>query len=195
MIKNLLLATALAAVAACDAYAAQPLSRFDVAEDHTRFSFAAAPVHDSGMPAHGNPFVTQGYIYPAGTLDGNITGVLKDGSPAFPDKVLGTWTCDGWFVGEGGDATTGVWLVSRQIMQFTNGDVIITQGTELADAGVVNTRPITGATGTYAEFDGVMLQTLIGFNDHMGVNATFEIPEAGEDHAGLPPYDHMVSGD
>ncbi|WP_324754165.1 hypothetical protein [Roseovarius sp. Pro17] len=182
MIKQLLLATALTSVAACDAYAGEALTRFDVAEDHTRFVFADKPVHESGMPAHGNPFVTQGYIYPADTLAGNIDGVLEDGSPAFPDKVLGTWTCDGWFVGEGGDAKTGVWLVSRQIMQFDNGDVVITQGTELADAGVTNTRPITGATGDYAEFDDVMLQTLIGFTSHFGVNATFEIPQ-GEDHA------------
>ena len=108
MLTKLILATALASVAACDAYAGEALARFDVAEDHTRFAFAEKPVHESGMPAHGNPFVTQGYIYPVGTLAGNVTGVLKDGSPAFPEKVLGTWTCDGWFVGEGGDATSGV---------------------------------------------------------------------------------------
>ena len=188
MLKNLLLATTLAGVGACDAYADEALIRFDVAEDHTRFSFAAEPVHESGMPAHGNPFVTQGYIYPAGTLTGNVTGVLEDGSPAYPDKVLGTWTCDGWFVGEGGDATTGVWLVSRQIMHFNDGDVLITQGTELADAGIANARPITGATGDYAGIEGEMLQTLIGFSDHEGVNATFEIV-AGEDHAALHRID------
>ena len=68
-------------------------------------------------------------------------------------------------------------------MHFNDGDVIITQGTELADAGIANARPITGATGEYAEFDDdVMLQTLIGFSEHEGVNATFEIPES-EDHA------------
>ena len=180
MMNKLVTATAAAAILAVLPVSfghAGALARFDVAEDHTRFSFAESPIHESGMPAHGNPFVTQGYIYPVGTLDGNVDGVLEDGSPAFPDLVLGTWTCDGWFVGEGGDATTGVWLVSRQIMHFhDDGDVVITQGTELADAGVVNARPITGATGDYASFQGVMLQTLIGFNSHMGVNATFEIP-------------------
>jgi len=181
MLRTFILSTALASVVACGASADEALLRFDVAEDHTRFAFADTPVHESGMPAHGNPFVTQGYVYPAGTLDLNIAGVLEDGSPAFPDKVLGTWTCDGWFVGEGGDATSGVWLVSRQIIQFNSGDVIITQGTELADAGLANARPITGATGDYAGYDaGVMLQTLIGFNDHMGVNASFEIPDGGQ---------------
>ena len=48
---------------------------FDVAEDITRFVFAAAPVFDDGLPAYGNAFVTQGYIYPAGTLSNGAEGV------------------------------------------------------------------------------------------------------------------------
>lgn len=195
MVRTFFLATALSALATSASLAGEALARFDVAEDHTRFSFAPEPVSETGMPAHGNPFVTQGYIYPAGTLSGDADGVLEDGSPAYPEKVLGTWTCDGWFVGEGGDTTSGVWLVSRQIMHFDNGDVVITQGTELADAGVANARPITGATGDYAEYDGVvMLQTLLGFNTFTGVKATFEIPEGaydGEDHAAL----HEIEAD
>ncbi len=176
MLNKFLVMSALTLAIAGSAFAGQAVTQFDVAEDHTRFIFAVEPVHESGMPAHGNPFVTQGYIYPAGTLAGNIAGVLEDGTPAFPEKVLGSWTCDGWFVGDGGDAQTGVWLVSRQIVQFNDGDTIITQGTELADIGIQNARPITGATGEYAKFDGEMLQTLIGFTQFEGVNATFEIP-------------------
>ncbi|MCV3272044.1 hypothetical protein [Roseobacter sinensis] len=181
MIRQILFGAILALTPVMSATAAEPVTRFDVAEDHTRFVFAPAPVHESGMPAHGNPFVTQGYIYPVGTLKEGTDGVLADGSPAFPDLVLGTWTCDGWFVGEGGDATTGVWLVSRQIMQFTSGDVIITQGTELADIGIANTRPITAATGDYAGLQLAMEQTLLGFHSHMGVQARFVIPEDAYD--------------
>lgn len=177
MMKPVFLGPVLAVATAWAAMAAEPITRFDVAEDHTRFAFAPAPVHESGMPAHGNPFVTQGYIYPAGTLKDGMDGVLADGSPAFPELVLGIWTCDGWFVGEGGDATSGVWLVSRQILQFTSGDVIITQGTELADIGVVNMRPITGATGAFEKAGEVMAQTLLGFTAHMGAQARFEIPQ------------------
>src|SRR5262245_28497233 len=40
----------------------------DIAEDGTRFIIDDAPVFDDGFPAYGNAFVTQGYIYPAGTL-------------------------------------------------------------------------------------------------------------------------------
>ena len=183
MLKSTFLIASLAAGLATQS-AAEALSAFDVAEDHTRFVFADQPVHDSGMPAHGNPFVTQGYIYPAGTLAGNATGVLADGSPAYPDKVLGTWTCDGWFVGEGGDATSGVWLISRQVMHFNTGAVVITQGTEIADVNIPNLRPITGATGDYAGIEGAMSQTLLGFTEFMGVNVSFEMP-VGEDSAFL----------
>ena len=35
------------------------------------------------MPAYGNPFVTEGYLYPSGTLGGS-NGVLPDGRPEFP---------------------------------------------------------------------------------------------------------------
>jgi hypothetical protein len=66
---------------------AKPLAAFDVAEDHTRIFMAAEPVHENGMPAHGNAFVSQGYIYPAGTLADGAVGVLEDGRPAFPDLV------------------------------------------------------------------------------------------------------------
>lgn len=185
MMKTLMMTAAALSLSAVQAFAGEALDRFDVAEDHTRFVFASQPVHESGMPAHGNPFVTQGYIYPAGTLKGTASGVNEDGSPTYPDKVLGTWTCNGWFVGDGGDATTGVWLVSRQIFDFDNGDMVITQGTEIADVDVANLRPITGATGGYADVEGVMAQTMLGFTEHMSVNIQFEIQKEKEDHAAL----------
>lgn len=53
---------------------------------------------DSVPPERGDSFVTQGYIYPAGTLDGT-SGVLPDGGPEFPGRVLGTWMCRGWLIG------------------------------------------------------------------------------------------------
>lgn len=156
---------------------AQSLRAFDVAEDHTRIFTSAAPLHENGMPAHRNAFISQGYIYPAGTLDAGTTGVLEDGSPAFPDLVLGTWTCDGYFVGAGGKSKTGVWVTSRQIFVFKAGDMIVTQGTEIVGTGVENLRPITGATGDYASFGGGLFQTLLGFNKHMAINATFRFPD------------------
>ena len=181
MLKTLLTSSALALSLAGFAQADAPMA-FDVAEDHTRIFMTDAPVHENGYPAHGNAFVTQGYIYPAGTLEADTAGVLEDGRPAFPDLVLGTWTCDGYFVGDGAKATTGVWVISRQVFAFEDGDTIVTQGTEIVDAGVENLRPITGATGDYADHAGGMIQTLLGFSEQMTVNASFRMIEDA-DHA------------
>ena len=65
------------------------------------------------MPAYGNPFVTEGYIYPADTLDGT-NGVLANGDPEFPDLVIGKWVCRGYMIGDGAHTETGVWVVSTQ---------------------------------------------------------------------------------
>lgn len=66
------------------------------------------------MPAYGNAFITQGYIYPAGTLDGRVERTLANGDPAFPDLVIGEWTCDGYFVADGMRTETGAIVITRQ---------------------------------------------------------------------------------
>jgi len=175
---------ALAALALASPALADPIARFDVAEDHTRFVFAPAPVHGDGLPAYGNPFVTQGYIYEAGTLDGGGEGVNLDGSPVFPERVIGTWTCDGWYVGDGAHTMTGTIIISRQLFQFDDGDMIISQGAELADYGVPMLRVITGGLGDYADLDGVLVQTNLGMSEGFGVRAQFVI-EASGDHGQL----------
>ena len=186
MFNKMMISNALALILIGQAHAEAPRA-FDVAEDHTRIFMADAPLHANGMPAHGNAFISQGYIYPAGTLEAETAGVLENGSPAFPELVLGTWTCDGYFVGEGANAETGVWVISRQVFAFEDGDTIITQGTEIVDAGVENLRPITGATGDFANVQGGMFQTLLGFSEKMTVNVSFRLADYPEDQAGLFP--------
>ncbi len=168
-----------AAVAACLAgsASADKLMAFDVAEDHTRFIFASTPVFDDGMPAFGNPFVTQGYIYPAGTLSDGEEGVLSDGSPAYPDLVLGTWTCDGWFVGEGMRTTEGTMLISRQVYEFDDGDLLITQGPEGSENFVPVIRAVTGGAGAYDGINGQMTQVMLGMSDGFGVRLQIELDD------------------
>lgn len=150
---------------------------FDVAEDMSRFVFDESIAFDDGMPKHGSAFITQGYIYPAGTLSGG-NGVLADGSPEFPDKVIGEWTCRGWFVGEGAHATTGPMVISTQLYNLGDeyGDeTFVSEGFELVDVDVVIERAITGGTGEYAGARGVLKQTFLGFNASEGVNLTVEV--------------------
>lgn len=155
----------------------------DIAEDGTRFVFDEAPVFDDGMPAHGNPFVTQGYIYPAGTLT-DSNGVNPDGTAEFPDKVIGEWSCRGYFIADGAHTTEGAWVLTTQLFALgddanTGAETIVVTGYEGAEAGAIVTAAITGGTGRYATARGEADQELLGFNNPelptMGINKTVEL--------------------
>lgn len=156
----------------------QSVLSVEVAEDGNRFLFDDLNLHDDGMPAYGSAFVTQGYIYPVGTLNGT-NGVLANGEPEFPDQVLGEWTCYGWMIGDGAHTITGEWVVSTQIYQFEDGSTIITNGFEIADFETPVSRAITGGTGEYSGVSGEMVQILHGFTEQMGVNLTVEFDLKG----------------
>ena len=145
--------------------------RLDVAEDPTRFVFAPTPVDADGLPAYGNYFITQGYLYPEGTLNGS-DGVLPDGRPEFPEKVVGEWTCWGSHVGQGAKTKTGPIVVTTQLYRLGKqaGDrTVVTEGYELADVGVPVKRAITGGTGRFRSAGGEQVQRLLGFGGSNGV--------------------------
>ena len=50
--------------------AAQNAQRFvvEVCENGSRFIPDGDPLFEDGLPAYGNEFITEGFIYPAGTL-------------------------------------------------------------------------------------------------------------------------------
>jgi hypothetical protein len=163
--------------AAASSEAADIPLRFEVAEDGTRFVFSKERLFEDGMPQYGTPFVTQGYLYPEGTLNGT-NGVLADGKPEFPDQVIGEWTCYGWMIGDGGHTETGEWVVSTQIYKFDEahgGGILVTDGFELVDFNVPVARTITSGTGPLKDVAGEQVQTLLGFTEQMGVNLTVEL--------------------
>jgi hypothetical protein len=153
--------------------------RFDVSENARGFIFDETPLHPHGMPAYGNEFVTEGYIYPYGTLNG-ANGVKddKEGSPEFPEKVIGRWTCRGWHVGEGAKTVTGPWVVTHQLYDFgpeAGRVTLTTDGVELVDIDVPVMRAVVGGTGPFSNVKGEARQTMIGFNQINGVNLRLEI--------------------
>ena len=150
---------------------------FEVAENGLAFTFDEAPVFEDGFPAHGNPFVTQGYIYPAGTLS-DSHGVLPDGSPEFPELVLGTWYCYGIHVNDGAHTESGVWVVATEVYEFgdvAGAETVITDGVEIADLDVLLTRPITGGTGRFLGARGEVQKRTLRFDPVMGVNFEVEL--------------------
>jgi hypothetical protein len=159
------------------ATASDGVLRFDVAEDGTYFAFDPDLTDADGMPGYGTSFVTHGYLYPAGTLS-ESNGVNADGSPEFPDRVLGEWICRGWFVGEGLLTTTGAVVVTSQLYSFGNtpGEAMLSSdGYELADVGVEVARAITGGTGPFIGAGGEARQVLLGLNATEGVNLQYEL--------------------
>jgi hypothetical protein len=152
------------------------LIELEVAEDGTRFVFSKERLFEDGMPQYGTPFVTQGYLYPKGTLNGT-NGALADGSPEFPDKVIGEWTCYGWMIGDGGHTTTGEWVISTQVFKFGeeyDNAILVTDGFELVDFNVPIARALTSGTGVFKNVAGEQSQTLLGFTEQMGVNLTVQ---------------------
>ena len=158
---------------------------FDVAESAPKFVFDEAPVFDDGFPAYGNSFVTQGYIYPFNTLS-DSNGVNPDGSPEFPELVIGEWTCRGFFIGDGAHTLTGPWVITTQHYDFydepgfadnkqSSSKNIISDGYELVDIGIEGERAITGGTGIFKRARGEAVQTLLGFNASEGVNLRFKL--------------------
>ncbi|MEM7129558.1 MAG: hypothetical protein AAF702_24710 [Chloroflexota bacterium] len=150
---------------------------FDVAEDMNRFIFDKDVAYEDGMPADGSSFITRGFLYEVGTLDGT-NGINPDGSPEFPDKVVGEWICQGYMINDAGHATGGVWVFSTQFFQFGDepgAETLVTTGYELADIEIPIARAITGGSGEYSSARGESTQMLLGLNASEGVNLRVQV--------------------
>ncbi len=146
--------------------------RFDIAENGARFSFDSDPLDEDGLPAYGGEFVTEGFLYPYGFLDGR-EGVDENGNPTFPAEVVGRWTCRGWHVGEGAKTKTGPWVITNQLFDLAERfgkRTIVTEGYEVVDLNAPIDRAITGGTGRFKNARGDSTQRMIGFNPSAGVN-------------------------
>lgn len=138
----------------------------DIVENPRKFSFDETPVFKDGSPAYGGEFITQGFIYPKGTLEMG-EGVDAEGNPQFPDLVIGTWFCRGWHVGDGAKTTTGPIVITHQLFNFgkkMGAKTITTDGLELADIGEPVKRAITGGTGHFRRAKGEQVQIVEGLN-------------------------------
>ena len=172
---------------------------FDVAQDGNTFkvvamendfppfdtfdSFINALGETEVHPGQGATFSVLGIIYPAGTLQGGaISGTNADGSPAFPELVLGSWNCRGWFILSGLPGTTGIQLLGTQVWMFDashsefGGQTIVTDGIDLSieevDLDVAFKRAIIGGTGEFNGATGEQTMTNFGFNDSFGFDST-----------------------
>lgn len=134
----------------------------DVSEDFSRF--VPTPVTSGDTePRRGSWFLTEGNIFPAGTIQG-------DGGTFDPRSAgsIGTWLCKGTHLISLAEILAGgsPWVTTTQTY-LAPGIAITTEGLEGVGTFV---RAVTGATGPFDGFVGEQRQRLLGFNPTGGVN-------------------------
>jgi hypothetical protein len=153
--------------------------QFDIAMNGASFHFEG-PTNEAGYPADGTPFVVRGYLYPKGTFaaHGSSSGTHPDGSPEFPELVVGTWYCRGWHL-QDGDALTGPVVATTQVFDLDVHEpgawTVVTDGIELADFDVWFSRAITGGSGRHRAVRGQQRQVYVDFNASNGFNTSTEL--------------------
>jgi len=154
--------------------------RFDVAQDGN--TFVVIGPTSGGFALPGAAFSVQGFVYPKGTLQGGaVSGTDAAGNPTFPDKVIGTWSCRGWFTKADDPGVTGPVIVGTQLFDLNfdrpGSKTIVTDGIDLSvndvDFGVPFKRAITGGTGKkFKGAGGQQITINFGFNESFGIDST-----------------------
>ena len=137
----------------------------DVAEDFAKF-IPGPPFDEDGVPERGSFFVTEGNIYPKGTIKG-------DGSDFDPnaDGAVGTWFCRGTHLVSGTEFPEARFAVDTAQAYLLPSDrqMIVTDGLE-GGLGFEIERVVSGGTGKFKNYIGIQKQELLGFNKSGGVN-------------------------
>jgi len=142
----------------------------DVAEDAALFKPTFVKPTDT-QPERGSFFVTEGNMYPAGTIQGD--GAAFDPASA---GAVGRWFCRGTHLVSGAEfptAARGVHTAQLYLLPDENRS-IATEGVE--GVGTV-ARIVTGGTGVFRGYIGEQKQQFLGFNATGGVNlrVTFKL--------------------
>jgi hypothetical protein len=145
----------------------------DVAEDFPLFVPTKVNPEDP-QPLRGSFFVTEGNIYPAGTIQG-------DGASFDPRSAgaVGRWFCRGTHLVAGSEfPNTAQAVYTAQLYLLPNDKKSIsTDGVEGNGKAV---RTVTGGTGRFRGYVGEQRQQFLGFNASGGVNlrVTFILKKA-----------------
>jgi hypothetical protein len=147
----------------------------DVAEDLKGKFVPTFVKPEHTQPERGSFFVTEGRVFPAGTIKG-------DGADFDPYQRghIGIWICRGTHLVAASEIPAAdLWVDSAQLFVLGRQglDQLATEGIE--GSGTV-TRIVTGGAGNLAGMVGEQRQTFLGFNATGGVNlrVTFVLRKA-----------------
>jgi hypothetical protein len=135
----------------------------DIAEDFSLFYPTLVRPSDT-QPERGSFFVTEGNIFPGGTIEG-------DGAAFDPNSegALGRWFCRGTHLVSATEFPTSARAVhTAQLYLFPDESRSI--ATEGVEGNVPVLRAVTGGTGRFSGYVGEQRQELLGFNATGGVN-------------------------
>jgi hypothetical protein len=137
----------------------------DVAEDLSGKFVPTFVRPEHTQPERGSFFVTEGRVFPAGTIQG-------DGANFDPNSRghIGIWICRGTHLVAASDIPLApLWVDTAQlyVLGRQGKEQIATEGVEGA---ATVTRIVTGGTGNFAGHVGEQRQTFLGFNATGGVN-------------------------
>jgi hypothetical protein len=145
----------------------------DVAEDFAKFNPTLVKPTDT-EPTRGSWFITEGNVYPAGTIQG--PGDTFD--PNTPGAI-GRWYCRGTHLVSASEIPAAPLWVDTAQLYFLPSDEhsIVTDGLE--GNGII-LRAVTGGTGKFRGYFGRQQQQFLGFNTTGGVNlrVTFTLEKA-----------------
>jgi hypothetical protein len=155
---------------------------FDVSCNGQSFGLNGDLNEEQTAFAWGTVFIVTGYVYPPGTFasageDGFNGGILPDGSPEFPELVIGSWTCYGMLYpdlareGQPSAVSTQVFDLN---LQTPGIDIINTGGFEV-NSPVYN-RTSVSASGRYKNRQGAMTVTVVGYNPSFAPNFLMTFP-------------------
>jgi hypothetical protein len=150
----------------------------DVAEDFSLFSPTKVRPDDT-QPERGAFFVTEGNIYPVGTIERG--GTPEAPGPFDPNAsgALGRWFCRGTHLVSGAlFPSTARAVHTGQLYLLPNEAASLT--TEGLEGNAAIVRAATGGTGPFKGYIGEQRQELLGFNNSGGVNlrVTFVLKKA-----------------
>lgn len=135
----------------------------DIAEDFSLFNPTLVKPTDT-QPERGSFFVTEGNVFPAGTIQG-------DGATFDPNSAgaIGRWFCRGTHL-----VSAEEFPLSARAVHTSQLYLLPSESTSIATEGVEGNvpvvRPVTGGTGPFRGYVGEQRQELLGFNATGGVN-------------------------
>ena len=137
----------------------------DVAEDLAGKFVPTLVKPEHTQPERGSFFVTEGRVFPGGTIEG-------DGSTFDPYRSghIGIWICRGTHLVSASEIPAApLWVTSAQLFVLgrQGKEQIATEGVE---GSGTSTRIVTGGAGNFIGFVGEQRQTFLGFNKTGGVN-------------------------